>query len=505
MTKGNNTMRSFQMDAGEYFIGDLSYVIMDAWGEFCDLIIDGPNVKDGKFKLKDGREFVFFSTAFGDGFYTDDAGKNYSVDAGLIGAIKVTDIKDQKASIGLGNIYNFATDWHAVEIRKGVMNFGGVNIDTATTDKDAARADSIQQIEIIEAVKNGDDEAVQTLLDDGADANDTNLSDETPLYIAAEKGYKNIVAALLAKGADINRAGEYQQTPLYIAAQNGHADIVELLLDKGAAVNKANINGSTPLYSAAADGYADIVAALLANGADINQQHNSGATPLYIAAQKGHATIVQLLLAQGADIHQGLRIDINSGETPFFAAVGRGRTAALEVLLANGSDVNQLWDGATALFIAAQDGQVEIAKLLLMQPDINISIPFRSTKAALTDFTQSYSSDIQQRMEKFIAEQNNPDDIEMLPIDIASVMGHQNIVLLLEGHTVTRALAGDVSAQKKLANSYENGEGVDKDEEKSFYWFSKAAEQGDAYAMYMLAMKYPLGKGTEKNEQQAFY
>jgi TPR repeat protein len=50
-----------------------------------------------------------------------------------------------------------------------------------------------------------------------------------------------------------------------------------------------------------------------------------------------------------------------------------------------------------------------------------------------------------------------------------------------------------------LANSYEYGEGVDKNEVKSFYWFSKATKQGDAYAMYMLAMNYSLDKGTEKS------
>ena len=60
------------MPAGKYYIGDLCYVMSDAeWEEFCSITIDGHNVIDGEFQLKDGRRFATYGTAFGDGVYSD--------------------------------------------------------------------------------------------------------------------------------------------------------------------------------------------------------------------------------------------------------------------------------------------------------------------------------------------------------------------------------------------------------------------------------------------------
>jgi TPR repeat protein len=44
------------------------------------------------------------------------------------------------------------------------------------------------------------------------------------------------------------------------------------------------------------------------------------------------------------------------------------------------------------------------------------------------------------------------------------------------------AECGDPEAQYKLGFSYDKGKGVDRDAEKSVYWFKKAAEQGDETA-----------------------
>ena len=66
------------MPAGRYYVGDLCYVMHDVWDEVCDLVFpyDGRGVY-GKFKLKDGREFAVYSTAYGDGTYYDGMGRKY--------------------------------------------------------------------------------------------------------------------------------------------------------------------------------------------------------------------------------------------------------------------------------------------------------------------------------------------------------------------------------------------------------------------------------------------
>jgi ankyrin repeat protein len=54
----------------------------------------------------------------------------------------------------------------------------------------------------------------------------------TPLIIAAGKGYKDVVEVLLANGADVN-AADKMGTPLAWAMHTGHNDIVKLLRQHG--------------------------------------------------------------------------------------------------------------------------------------------------------------------------------------------------------------------------------------------------------------------------------
>ncbi|CAB5303897.1 unnamed protein product [Rhizophagus irregularis] len=56
-----------------------------------------------------------------------------------------------------------------------------------------------------------------------------------------------------------------------------------------------------------------------------------------------------------------------------------------------------------------------------------------------------------------------------------------------------------------LANRYYNGEGTEKNLEKAFHWYQKAAEKGHIDAIFNLAACYRNGEGTEKNLEKAFY
>src|SRR6266498_2153131 len=46
---------------------------------------------------------------------------------------------------------------------------------------------------------------------------------------------------------------------------------------------------------------------------------------------------------------------------------------------------------------------------------------------------------------------------------------------------------------------------IEKNLEKAFYWYQKAAENGHIKAQYNLAILYEDGEGTEKNLEKAFY
>ncbi|RGB28202.1 hypothetical protein C1646_819278 [Rhizophagus diaphanus] len=64
---------------------------------------------------------------------------------------------------------------------------------------------------------------------------------------------------------------------------------------------------------------------------------------------------------------------------------------------------------------------------------------------------------------------------------------------------------GYTGAMNNLAYMYYNGEGTEKNLEKTFHWYQKAAENGDEKAMFNLAIFYHEGKGIEKNLEKSFY
>lgn len=126
------------MPAGRYYIGDLCYVMTDTeWEEFCSLTIKENMCLDGEFTFKDGRRFATYGTAWGDGVYYDQYGREYSVDAGLIGCIKVDDIVAEKYDNieELGNITDCGVDFSTAGGRgvhgwDGVIRFGSLQIKT---------------------------------------------------------------------------------------------------------------------------------------------------------------------------------------------------------------------------------------------------------------------------------------------------------------------------------------------------------------------------------------
>lgn len=126
------------MPAGRYYVGDLCYVMTDKeWDQFCGITIKGNQCLDGEFEMPDGRKFATYGTAWGDGCYRDQFGNEYSVDAGLIGCIRVEDIKAEKYDNieELGTIHEFLSDFVTCGGRgepnwSGTIQFGRVAIET---------------------------------------------------------------------------------------------------------------------------------------------------------------------------------------------------------------------------------------------------------------------------------------------------------------------------------------------------------------------------------------
>lgn len=122
------------MPAGKYYVGDLCYVMHEEWDEVCSLFFAGRTdhgCNQGEFNLKDGRRFVSYNTAWGDGTYCDQFGNRYGVDAGLIGCIRVEDIDMECGENFLrgGNIIDFPKDFNAY-YHEGKIYIGHLIVDT---------------------------------------------------------------------------------------------------------------------------------------------------------------------------------------------------------------------------------------------------------------------------------------------------------------------------------------------------------------------------------------
>ncbi len=124
-----------------------------------------------------------------------------------------------------------------------------------------------------------------------------NDKDESPLMLAALKGYLPLVKKLVDRDADVNKPG---WTPLHYAATGGHLAVIELLLEHSAYIDAESPNGSTPLMLAAMYGSPESVKHLIQAGADLTVKNQLGMTALDFAT-KGNRRNSQELIQTGLE------------------------------------------------------------------------------------------------------------------------------------------------------------------------------------------------------------
>ena len=118
--------------------------------------------------------------------------------------------------------------------------------------------------------------------------------DESPLMMAAFKGYKDIVRKLIARDADVNKPG---WTPLHYAATGGHVEIILMLLDENAYIDAESPNKSTPLMMAAMYGSTAAVRTLLDAGADPTLRNELGMSAVDFAMRGKRPDAAELIAA----------------------------------------------------------------------------------------------------------------------------------------------------------------------------------------------------------------
>jgi ankyrin repeat protein len=193
-----------------------------------------------------------------------------------------------------------------------------------------------------EAIGRQDLTALEEMLDTNQDPDRAGSGGKTALMIAAQAGDRDLVARLIEAGADVNARNEHLGTPLMFAATGGSVPVTRALIERGAQVDAVAQLGWTPLLLAAAKGNTEAALLLIGSGADPNLADGYGWTPLMRAITGRHGDTVRALLATGS-MDLGAREE--SGATALHIAAGEGQADMVAALLAAGADP-ALPDGA---------------------------------------------------------------------------------------------------------------------------------------------------------------
>lgn len=130
-----------------------------------------------------------------------------------------------------------------------------------------------------EAVRRGDIEAIERLVAEGADINETNVYQViAPLSLAASESTPEVVRRLIELGASIDGdgGGRRLNSPLGMAVFARKPDNVKVLAELGADINNPADGADVLLHYSAMNGYVEMVTLLLDLGADPNQSDEDG-------------------------------------------------------------------------------------------------------------------------------------------------------------------------------------------------------------------------------------
>ena len=250
------------------------------------------------------------------------------------------------------------------------------------------------------AVELDSEEMVQFLLDSNALIGANDERNNTPLHIAALRGSTSIVKMLIGAGAFVSAENVDRRVPLDLAATAGHREIVQYLLEHGGHVSHKALDRWSALHRAARGGHVDTACTLLEHGANLLDRDIKGNLPIHHAARKGHRELVEQLIEWAPhlkeeqllhtdksgsrpreiaffcahyDVHKYLRtlewqvLGIPSPHNNITLAIEHGHSHVIESLLQkrqlNIEAVDE--DGQPPLHVAVQEGQIEIAKMLL--------------------------------------------------------------------------------------------------------------------------------------------
>ena len=241
------------------------------------------------------------------------------------------------------------------EVFQAVLSHG---VDVNATNKKNKTA-------LVIACHKGNTDAINILLNAGADPNIPDCKGATCIHHAVIKGCsKDVLETIMNHGADVNATNKNNETALMLACEKGSKEAINVLLSAGADPSIAKADGDTGLhYAVYGDCNKEVLQSILRHGVDVNATNKKNVAALMIACHKGNTDSIDTLLNAGADLNIP---DCKGAMCIHHAVVNSCSKDVLQTIVNHGSDVNATnANNVTALMLACQKGSKDAINVLL--------------------------------------------------------------------------------------------------------------------------------------------
>lgn len=213
-------------------------------------------------------------------------------------------------------------------------------------------------VALLEASARNDPEEVRHLLRNNVSPDLCNEDGLTALHQCCIDNYEEMVRILLERGASVNAQDNELWTPLHAAATCGHAGLVRILIAHGADLLAVNSDGNMPYDLCEDDPTLDIIETAMANRGITQEMINETRA----STERRMLGDIQELIRLGEEVNQ----QDSLGATLLHIAAANGYVQAAELLLEGGAlmDLRDT-DGWQPLHAAACWGQMHVAELLV--------------------------------------------------------------------------------------------------------------------------------------------
>lgn len=270
------------------------------------------------------------------------------------------------------------------------------------SSNDINSATNIGNTSLMIAAIEGNEETVEFLLKNQANAQYANHFGITALHYAALKGFEPIARKLISSGShletkdvkgwsflhyavyggltaflkellesgeiDVHQKVQNGDSVLHLAASQGHKELVELFMDQNVSIREENDKGMLPVHYAAKNDHLDILIFLLNNGIEIGIQDRKGWTALHYASMGGSKkTINYILTNYPLEAYKWT----NSGDLPIHLTAAYGHFQIIHLFTSNQWELEN--KHGTVLHCAVLNNQIQVIKrLVALGMDLNV-------------------------------------------------------------------------------------------------------------------------------------